>query len=72
MVFTHKQWNDEEQGRFFPYAGGVIFEMWHNRNYVFGLYSRYNAQDEVSGWKEATEIVERNCAANDIPHLYAK
>ncbi len=72
MVFTRKQWDDEEQGRFFPYAGGIIFELWQNGNYVFGLYSRYNAQDEVSGWKEAAEIVERNCAANDMPHLYPK
>jgi hypothetical protein len=72
MVFTRKQWDEEEQGRFFPYAGGVIFELWHNQNYVFGLYSRYNAYDEVSGWKAAADIVERNCAANDMPHLYPK
>ena len=72
MVFTRKEWDEEEQGGFFPYAGGVIFEMWHNQNYVFGLYSRYNAYDELSGWKEAADIVERNCAANDMPHLYPR
>ena len=72
MVFTRKQWDEEEQGRFFPYAGGVLFEMWHNPNYVFGLYSRYNAYDEVKAWHEAADVIEKNCAANDIPHLYPK
>ncbi len=53
MVFTHKQWKEEHDGLFFPYAGGIISEMWHNDKYVFGLYSRYNAYDDVKGWKES-------------------
>jgi len=70
MVFTHKQWNEEHQGRFFPYAGGVIGEIWHNRKYVFGEYSRYNAYDEVKGWKEADDIIATNCAAHAGPTLF--
>jgi len=70
MVFTHKQWNEEHQGSFFPYAGGVIGEMWHNRKFVFGGYSRYNAYDDVKGWKEAGDIIATNCAAHTEPTLY--
>jgi hypothetical protein len=70
MVFTHKQWDEENQGRFFPYAGGIIGEMWHNRKYVFGLYSRYNAGDDVKVWKEADDIIATNCAAHNEPTLY--
>ena len=70
LVFTRSQWEAQHQGRFFPYAGGVIYEMWHSPKYVFGLYSRYNADDSVKGWKEAEDIVHRNCAVRDAPHLY--
>ena len=70
MVFTHKQWQEEYQGKFFPYAGGVISEMWHNSKYVFGLYSRYNAYDAVKGWKEAGDIIATNCAVRTTPSLY--
>jgi hypothetical protein len=69
LVFTRSQWDAEHQGKFFPYAGGVIFEMQHNDNYVFGIYSRFNADDTVKGWKEADDIVTRNQAAN-ATHLY--
>lgn len=72
MVFTHKQWDEEERGDFFPYAGGIISEMWHNRNYVFGLYSRYNAFDEVKGWKEADDIIRQNCDANKMAPLHPR
>ncbi len=70
MVFTRSQWEAQEQGKFFPYAGGVISEMWHNRKSVFGEYSRYNAYDEVRGWKEADDIINQNRAAHTEPHLY--
>ncbi|HEV2329748.1 MAG TPA: hypothetical protein VGY56_13280 [Verrucomicrobiae bacterium] len=70
MVFTRKQWDEEEHGKFFPYAGGVISEMWHNDQYVFGNYSRYNAYDEVKGWKEAEDIIEQNCDGNKMQPLY--
>jgi hypothetical protein len=70
MVYTRGQWEAEAQGKFFPYAGGVMDEMWHNRKYVFGLYSRYNALDSVKGWQEAADIIERNRAANAMPHLH--
>jgi len=70
MVFTRSQWEAcGHDGRFFPYAGGVIYEMRHNRKYVFGIYSRYNAADSVKGWKEAAGIVEWNRAAG-APHLH--
>ncbi len=70
MIFTRPQWDKEVHGQFFPYAGGAIFELWHNQNYVFGLYSRYNFADEVKGWKEAGDIIDQNRAANPMPHLY--
>jgi hypothetical protein len=70
MVFTRSQWDALHSGKFFPYAGGVISEMCHNRKYVFGIYSRYNSDDSVKGWKEAEKIVDRNYATNARPHLY--
>jgi hypothetical protein len=70
MVFTHKQWKEEHDGLFFPYAGGIIGEMWHNDKYVFGLYSRYNAYDDVKGLKEAGEIIGTNCATHPEPTVY--
>jgi hypothetical protein len=69
MVFTRKQWDAERQGIFFPYAGGIIYEMWHHRQYVFGNYSRYNAYDEVKGWREADDIIKQNCASNSMSHF---
>jgi hypothetical protein len=74
IVFTRKQWDEEEQGKIWPnlYAGGVIDEMWHNRKYVFAISSRYNAADEVKGWKEAADIIATNCAVNAMPQLYPK
>jgi hypothetical protein len=61
-VFTHRQWEDETNGAFFPYAGGVIHELGHSHEYVFGIYSRYNADDSVREWQEASGIVARNQA----------
>ncbi len=57
MVYTRGQWEAEKQGRLSIGA------------YVFGIASRYNAADAVKGWREATDIVDRNRAAN-APHLH--
>ncbi len=77
MVFTRSQWAAEEKQYFFPYACGLIGEMWHNRKYVFGIYTRYqdldiqsNAGVEVQGAAEAADIINRNRAANNMPQLY--
>ncbi|HXF10502.1 MAG TPA: hypothetical protein VN625_06925 [Desulfuromonadaceae bacterium] len=60
MVFTHKQWAEQHEGKFFPFAGGCLFELWHNTHYVFGVYSRYRAYDEVKCWQEAEDIIAAN------------
>ena len=70
MIFTRSQWDALHSGKFFPYAGGVISEMYHNHKYVFGIYSRYNADDSVRSWKEAHDILGRNCAVHTTAHLY--
>lgn len=69
MVFTRGQWEADKQGRFSIGAGGFDEEIGHNRKYVFGISSRFNAADSVKGWREATDIVDRNRAAN-APHLH--
>jgi hypothetical protein len=69
MVFTQQQWKEECAGGFFPYAGGVIGEMWHNEKCVFGLYDRYN-WGELKGMKEVSDLVATNCAGHPGPHLY--
>jgi len=43
--------------------------LYHNAKYVFAISSRFNADDSVKGWKEATDIVERNRPVN-APHLF--
>jgi hypothetical protein len=68
IVFNRKQWDEGVWPNI--YAGGVMDEMWHNRKYVFAISSRYNADDEVKGGQEATDIIKQNCAANDMPHLH--
>ena len=45
-------------------------ELWHNQRFVFAMSSRYNAYDAVREWKKVAEIVEQNCAANKMVHLY--
>lgn len=71
MVYTRSQWEADKQGRFSIGAGGFDEEIGHNRKYVFGISSRFNAADSVKGWREATDIVDRNRAANG-PHLRAE
>ena len=78
MVFTRSQWVAcEGQQRFFPYACGLIGELWHNPKYVFGMWTRYEDLDiqnnggaEVKGVEEARDIIRGNRAANDMPRLY--
>jgi hypothetical protein len=72
LIFTHAQWDALHAGRLWPsmFAGGIMDELWHNQRFVFAMSSRYNAADDVAGWKEVKEIVEENCVANNTPHLY--
>jgi hypothetical protein len=72
LVFTRAQWDALHHGELWPsiFAGGVMDELWHSRRFVFAMSSRYNAADEVRGWKEVADIVEQNRAANKMPHLY--
>jgi len=72
LVFTRDQWDALHRGKLWPgyYAGGVMDEMWHNQKYVFALSSRYNAADDVKGWKEVGGIIATNCAAHTEPTLY--
>jgi hypothetical protein len=69
-VFTRGQWDDLHVGKFDAAgAGGVLFELWHNDKYVFGIHSRYNANDSLDGWKDVQDILNKNCAAHSEPHL---
>jgi hypothetical protein len=67
LVFTRRQW-EADQGEAPIYAGGVEYEIAHNTKYVFAIYSRFDAADEVEGVAEAEQILKRNEAANG-PHL---
>ena len=71
LVFTSEQWNKQLKGDLWPsrFAGGVMDELWHNHKYVFAISSRYNAADDVKGWREAADIIATNCAAYPEPHL---
>jgi hypothetical protein len=71
LVFTRSQWRAREQGKFTTDTGGFDEEIGHNRNYVFAVSSRFNADDSVDGWNEARETVERNQALNG-PQLYPR
>ena len=72
LVFARAQWDALHHGKLWPspFAGGTMDELWHNERFVFAMSSRYNAADEVMGWKEAADIVEQNRTANEMPHLY--
>jgi hypothetical protein len=67
LVLTRSQWQRECEGKFGIGAGGFDEEIGHNSEYVFAVSSRFNAADEVGGWKEASEAVERNRASNGPP-----
>ncbi len=70
-IFTRQQWDDDKSGKLSAEgAGGIIYELWHNDKYVFGIHSRFNANDSVPGWDEAQNIVNTNTAAHSEPHLH--
>lgn len=68
LVYTREQWEAGTEDKAFPYAGGVIDELWHNEHYVFALYSRYNWA-ELKGGEEVAKILEQNSAANRMAPL---
>jgi len=72
LMFTRAQWDALHHGTLWPslFAGGMMDELGHNHGFVFAMSSRYNADDEVSGWKEVAEIVKQNRAANQRRRLY--
>jgi len=72
LVFTRAQWDALHHGELWPslFAGGMMDELCHNQEFVFAMSSRYNAVDEVRGWKEVAEVVGQNRTANKMPHLY--
>jgi hypothetical protein len=71
-VFTRQQWDDIKLGDYNAAgAGGVIYELWHNDKYVFGIHSRtFGFNDELKYWRETEGIVDRNCAVHPAPYLY--
>jgi hypothetical protein len=68
FVFTRNQWESDKLGRFAIGAGGFDEEIGHNSKFVFAISSRFNGDDSLNGWREASDAVERNRAA--MPHLY--
>jgi hypothetical protein len=72
-IFTRQQWDDMHRGEFDAVgAGGVIYELWHNDKYVFGMHSRtFGFNDELKKWRETENIVYQNSATHyPKPHLY--
>lgn len=70
MIFTRRQWKDIHAGKFNAAgAGGIIYELWHNDAYVFGIHSRYNWY-ELKGWQQTDDVIQQNSAAHKEPHLY--
>src|SRR5579859_2470057 len=69
LVFTRSQWEANRGAGLGIGAGGLEYEIGHNRKYAFAISSRFNVDDSVKGWREATDFVERNMAAN-APRLY--
>jgi len=72
LVFTRLQWDALHHGKLWPsvFAGGTMDELWHTERFVFAMSSRYNADDEVTGWQEVAHILKQNCTAHNMPHLY--
>ena len=69
LVFTRSQWEANRGAGLCIGAGGLEYEIGHNRKYAFAISSRFNVDDSVKGWREATDVVEQNMAAN-APRLY--
>jgi hypothetical protein len=72
FVFTRVQWDDLNHGKLWPslLAGGIMDELWHNDQYVFGMSSRYNWVDDLIAQREVAETVHRNLDANKMLCLY--
>ena len=76
MVYTCRQWDEEQQERLSTHAGGFIIELWHNQGHVFGLPNRYYLVEndkngkELKGVQEAADIISQNCSAHKMPLLY--
>jgi hypothetical protein len=69
-IFTRAQWGQAWQTGNFPTgAGGVEFEIAHNGKYVFGIHSRFAADDSVKGCEEASRAADWNITAGR-PHLH--
>jgi hypothetical protein len=68
-VFTRRQW-DQSDGEGVD-ACGLEYEIAHNSKYVFSVWSRFNTDASVQGWKEADTIVQRNIALNG-PNLNSR
>jgi len=69
LVFTRKQWKAHHQGQFSIYEGGMVFEISHSSKYVFAIWSRFNGDESIKGFREAEGIVMRNRSGHG-PHLY--
>jgi hypothetical protein len=71
-VFTRQQWTDDKTGQFSAEgAGGVIYELWHNAKYVFGMHSRtFGYNEELKDWRKTENIVDQNSALHVAPRLY--
>ena len=72
-IFTRQQWTDDKTGKSSAEgAGGVIYELWHNDRYVFGIHSRtFGFNTDLKDWRETENIVNQNSAAHSPkPHLY--
>jgi hypothetical protein len=72
LIFTRAQWDALHRGELWPssFAGGTMYELWHDERSVFAMSSRYNAADEVSGWKEVANILKQNRDAHKMAQLY--
>lgn len=70
-VFTRRQWDDMNLGKYEAAgAGGIIYELWHNDKYVFGIHSRtFGFATQLIDWRETENIVEQNCALHAAPNL---
>lgn len=71
-VFTRRQWDDMHHGKYDAAgAGGIIEELWHNDQYVFGMHSRtFGYNEDLKDWRKTEDIVDQNCAAHPGNHLY--
>src|SRR5215472_7102557 len=52
IVYTDRQWDEEQQERLATHAGGFIIELWHNQSYVFGLPNRYYIVENDNNGRE--------------------